>query len=240
MKKIILPTIAMLLLSGCANSLGEPKIDFSEDEKLIEKIKNKNSLSDNRENETNSLYSEDSIDLLSDYKVNLKVGDVVFVTINENVSRNSVGRKQTVSNSTMAMTPMNVTTPNKEHKLTSSLIGKLQPLFNLGVESDKSSTFNGTANTVNEETFESSINAIITKQITNDLYYIEAKKSILLNGEKQVIKMTGYVHKNDIDNSYKIDSNKVVELKVSYENEGQSKDATDSSFINNFMNKIFF
>jgi len=240
MKNITWFLVAVFGLSGCANSLSEPKIDFTEDQEFLEKVKKENGLENKSPNEYNSLYGEDSIDLLSDFKVRLKVGDVVFITINENVSRNSVGRKQTESTSNMAMNPMNVTTPAKEHKLTSQLIGKLQPLFNLGVESDKSSSFQGTANAVNEETFEASINAIITRQVTDDLFYIEAKKSILLSGEKQIIKMTGYIHKNDIDNSYKIDSSKVVELKVSYENEGTSEEAMDSSFINKALNKLFF
>ncbi len=240
MRKTFLLVVLSYMLVSCASPSIEPKIDFSEDEVLLNKIKNKYKKVDSVDNENNSLYSKKSIDLLSDYEVDLNVGDVIFIDIDENVSRNSVGRKETSTANSMSVAPMSVTQPNAEHKITSKAIGTLQPLLNLGIESDNSSSFKGVANATNVESFKTSINALITKQVSKDLFYIEARKTILLNNEKQNIKVTGYIHKNDIDNRFRINSNKVIELKVYYGGEGSSEDATNSSYIGRVLDKIFF
>lgn len=240
MKKISHLLLLPLLFGGCASTFTEPTIDFSEDEVLLEKIRERNSGGVRSTNEDNSLYDEKSVDLLSDFKVDLKVGDVISVIITENVSRNSIANKQTTTESSMQMNPMTVNQPQANHPITSKIVGKLQPIFNLGVESDKSSSFKGSVNAINQESFETSVNAIITRQVSGDLFFIEAKKTILLSNEKQKVRLTGYVHKNDIGNDYEITSSKVVDLKVSYENEGSGEDATNSSGIKRIFDKIFF
>lgn len=224
--------MVLLLFQGCtsmANPLN-PSIDFTEDEVLLSKIKSKYEKKEVN-NIDNSLYSENSVDLISNFKVKLKVGDVVFIEIEQKIKRKSLGVKNSSQTNSINLKPASM----PDLPLFTTLVA---PYMNF--QNENSNNFQGSMDVSNEESFKTSINAIVTRKVTDNLYFIEARKEILLANEKQLVKMSGYVHTRNVDNTYKILANKIVDLKIVYENEGSGEDALNKGFIGRIFDKVFF
>lgn len=212
MRNSILFLISLILV-GCTPSKQElvfEKPEVQIPKKIPEARKNKG-----------SLYSMQGTSLFADKK-DLQVGDIIQIVINEDLASNSNNKRElssTRANSlgggVFAGTGTNTlggTAGNIANKLNS----------NLGVDFGTNSTSSdkGSVKTQLDETFATTISAIIEETYQNGNYYIKGKKEMLIEGQKQEIIVSGVIRPYDITSDNSINSSQIANLKLLYDKNG--------------------
>ncbi len=88
-----------------------------------------------------------------------------------------------------------------------------------------------------------SINTKLTARVIDVLkngdMKITGSKKVIINGENQIIKLSGIVRSEDIDPTNTVYSTSVANAEIDYENEGELKNSSDPGFLTKIFN-IFF
>ena len=85
-------------------------------------------------------------------------------------------------------------------------MGKLNGLTNIGFESGSTNSFSGKGTNTRDEKFTTTISARVIKILENGNYFIEGSRELLINGEKQIIQISGVIRPYDIDQTNTINS----------------------------------
>jgi flagellar L-ring protein precursor FlgH len=223
-KKYYLFLIFIFIL-GCSSHPLDPKIDIKPPKyveqmpsKEIEETHNVGSLFNNGDN------------LFSDKKA-MKVNDVVTVVITEQVSASSSGKAQTSESVSSSMGGVNM------------LVGAINHFNNLGLNPLKdpigsTRNFQGQGSNTREEKFNATVTARIIKILENGNYFIAGTREVLINGEKQIIRVAGVVRPSDIDSTNTIDSKYISDAKIEYKTEGEITRATDKNWFVKFLDAV--
>jgi len=168
-----------------------------------------------------ALYSRKGASLFADKK-DLQVGDIIQVLIAETLTNDSTNERDvTKSNSTSigggAFTAPTVGGTNSMKKLNRSL--------GVGFSSTSNNNFSGSAETKVDEEFTTTISAIIEQTYQNGNYFIKGSKEMLINGEKQNIKISGVIRPYDITPENTVESSQLANLKILYLKDGEDSDA---------------
>ena len=166
-----------LVFLGCAVT-AEPELDFNKPEVQIprkppEPIKNKG-----------SLYSQRGTSLFADKK-DLQVGDIIQIVISEDLTSKSTNKRELSSTrdnnlggGLLASTGTNAL---------SGTANKVNSALGVGFSTNSDSSDKGSVKTSLDETFETTVSAIIEETYENGNYYIKGKKEMLVEGQKQEI-----------------------------------------------------
>jgi flagellar L-ring protein precursor FlgH len=217
--------VSILLLSGCSSHPMDPKIEMTPPT-YVEQMPNKEI---EETHNLGSLFNNDN-NLFSDKKA-MKVNDVVTVVITEEVKASSSGKAQTsesVSSST---------------NLINMGLGAINNLTGIGAKklSDPltaTRNFQGQGSNTREEKFKATITARIIKVLANGNYFIAGQREVLINGEKQIIRVAGVVRPSDIDSTNTIDSKYISDAKIEYKTEGEIARSTDKNWFAKFLDAI--
>jgi flagellar L-ring protein precursor FlgH len=208
---IVLPIISILLFVGCSSK--DPKIDIKEKPKLqVPKV------STPIKKKKGSLYTRRGPSLFSDKK-DLQIGDIIQVVIDESLTNTS---KNTLDSSKTSSTGINggiVTAPDS-----GNLANRVNQFTNIGLKAGSSSSFKGAVSAKADEQFTTTISAVIVQTYQNGNYFIEGSKEMLINGQKQVIKISGLIRPYDITPENSIYSSQLANLKVLYDKKGEEMD----------------
>jgi len=212
-KLLISPILAILFFTGCAT---KPKIDVDTTPKMqvpkqvVPTIQRKG-----------ALYSRRGASLFADKK-DLQVGDIIQILIAETLTNDSTNERDLKkSNSTSigggVFTAPTVGGQNSMKKLNRSL--------GVGFSSTTNNKFSGSAETKVDEEFTTTISAIIEQTYQNGNYFIKGSKEMLINGEKQNIKISGVIRPYDITPENTVESSQLANLKILYEKDGEDNNA---------------
>ena len=202
--------------------------------KYVEEMPSKET--DNLNNDPGSLF-KNSDNLFSDTKAK-KVNDIVTVVITENISQISqASKKLSEANQNNgglfdASVSGGVNVWGKNYALKKTGLSLNLPSMN----SNRTFTGSGTQNT--KQQFNTTISARIVKVLKNGNYYIYGTKEMLLNGEKQIVQISGVIRPEDISANNTIDSKYISDEKISYKSQGDINDYTNQSWFAKFWNKI--
>ena len=187
----------IILFIGCTSSKQELEFEKPEiqiPKKSPEPRKNKG-----------SLYSVQGTSLFADKK-DLQVGDIIQIVINEDLTSKSNNKRELDSNTNNSLGGgiLSATGTNTLGETAGNLANKLNR--NLGVDfGTKSSTSDkGSVKTQLDETFETTISAIIEETYQNGNYYIKGKKEMLIEGQRQEIIISGVIRPYDITSGFSI------------------------------------
>jgi flagellar L-ring protein precursor FlgH len=223
-KKALL-SASVFFFVGCATHPMDPTISMTPPKyveqmpsKENESVKNPGSLFTNGDN------------LFSDTKAK-KVNDIVTILITEQISQSSqASKKLTEANSDAgglfdASVSGGVNIGGRKYGL-----GKTG--FSLNMPSMNSSrSFQGSGSTQRKEQFQTTITARIVKILANGNYYIYGTREIFVDGQKQVIKISGVIRPEDISPDNTIDSKYIADAKIAYETEGSIKRYTTQNWL---------
>lgn len=234
-KELIFTTILPFIFIGCSMHSSEPKIDLSAPKYL-------NSIPEKKEevlNNKGSIFGQGYNPLFSDIKA-MKINDIVIVNINESVISNS-DRSKKINKSGDLNLGGGIIQPGAENKnaAINALASKLNGLTNVGFTSNSSSTFDGSGQASVKEEFQAAIASRITKVLSNGNYYIEGSRELLINGEKQLVKIAGVIRSYDIDQNNMIDSQYISDAKIFYATEGDFESATNKGWGNKALESIW-
>ncbi len=176
-----------------------------------------------------SIFGQGDNPLFSDLKA-MNPNDIVTVVISESIAQSSNGKK-TISEENSDKLGAGVfsgiggTVLNKAGKI--------------GFEAGSTNTYAGSGINTRNESFTTTISARIIKILNNGNYFIEGNRELLVNGEKQIIQISGVIRPYDIGPTNTIDSKFIADAKVLYKTEGEIDRATNKPWGSKFVESIW-
>ena len=165
-----------------------------------------------------------SASLFADKK-DLQVGDIIQILIAETLTNDSTNERDLSKSNSNNLGGGVFTSPGTGSTGPARVAKKLNNALGIGFSSNTSSTFSGSAETKVDEEFTTTISAIIEQTYQNGNYFIKGSKEMLINGEKQNIKISGVIRPYDITPENTVNSSQLANLKILYAKDGEDNDA---------------
>ena len=223
---------SLIFFVGCATHPMDPDISMKPP-KYVEEMPSKDT--DEVHNPGSLFVNSDN--LFSDTKAK-KVNDIVTVVITENIRQSSKATKK-LSESNKdnggvfdAGVSGGISIGGKNYKMSKTGISLSLP----SMSSDR--TFNGSGIQNRQEKFQTTITARIVKVLSNGNYYIYGTREIYIDGQRQIIQISGVIRPEDIDANNEIDSKYIADAKIRYFTQGSIKEYTTPNWFERFWSKI--
>ncbi len=233
MRSVACSLIVAFVLVGCSVHPADPKISMKAPVYVDETPSRVN---ENIASNPGSLFGQGENPLFADLKA-MHVNDVVTVTITEKTSQISSGKKA-LDKENKSSLGAGITTAAGGGVL-GSVSNQLNKVGNIGFETGSNSSFTGTGTTSRNESFTTTISARIIKILNNGNYFIEGSRELLINGEKQIIQVSGVIRPYDIDQHNNIDSKYIADAKILYKTEGDIDQTTTKPWGTKFFETIW-
>lgn len=163
--------------------------------------------------------------LYSDKKAR-KVEDVITVLVLENAhatndTKTSTDKKQDASVSVSAGA------------------GALRFIPGMGAGMGVNQAYDGSGQTSRAGEVKATVSARITRVYENGNLLIDGLKEVSINGEKEVLKVSGIVRPEDIAPDNTVQSSKLAEARIQYSGDGDTSTAAKPGWLARFFNWIF-
>ena len=219
-KNILYICMIGVIFAGCATQHQvQPDINFKAPkyvQELPPRINKRNFSNDG------SVFGRGDNPLFSDRKA-MKVNDIVTVIIDEKTAQSSQGSKKITDNSQNELGGGVFTGGSGIAK---NLAKSINPLSDIGLKTGSKNSFNASGTNSRNEKFTTVITARVIKILNNGNYFIAGNRELLLNGTKQIAKISGVIRPYDIDQSNTINSRYIANAKILYETQGDIREAT--------------
>lgn len=224
-KSIVLPFACILILCSCG-----PKDNNVVN---IPEPLEENHMSLPPERTTGSLWSKASGSLISDHKARA-IGDIVTIVIDEKSSANrqattSSGRDGSIS----AGIPNLFGLENQEFITDSGL-----DMSNL-INASFSNEFEGTGQTVRSGDLSASLSTQVIDLYPNGNLKVRGGKEVMVNNEVQIIYLTGIIRPVDITAANTVDSNKILNARISYTGRGPVADKQEPGWLTRTIDHVW-
>ncbi len=207
MKEIFLSLFLLIVtFSGCSVPV-DPKISMKPPVYVKQLAKNNPTKTKKYEG---SLFGRGENPLFSDKKA-MKQNDIVTVVIDENTIQLSQANKKLSDTQSSTM---------GGGLFTGEKVDKLNKYTDISFKTNSNSNFSGSGTQSRNEKFSTTISARIVKVLQNGNYFIAGSRELLINGNKQIVKITGVIRPYDIDQFNTINSKYIADAKILYETEG--------------------
>jgi flagellar L-ring protein FlgH len=223
----------VFIFSACS-AVSEPELAFEKPEIQIPK---KNP--EPRKNK-GSLYSMQGTSLFAD-KEDLQIGDIIQIVISEDLTSKSNNKRELTSTRANSLGGgiAGATGTNSLSGVTSNLANKLNANLGVNFGTNSSTSDKGKVNTQLDETFATTISAIIEETYQNGNYYIKGKKEMLIEGQRQEIIVSGVIRPYDISSDNSINSAQIADLKLLYNKDGTESEILETPWGLKFMRAIW-
>lgn len=168
-----------------------------------------------------SLWTPTSLfsNLTSDLRAR-RVGDIVTILVQENLSAVSSGTTKTQRTSSLQA---NITAAAGITKPT----GSLANLANAAT----TSALNGQGTTTRATTLNATMSAVVMQVLPNGSLVIQGTKNVKINSENQVLGLRGLVRPVDLDNTNTVSSDRVAQMDLQVNGKGVVADQVKRPFI---------
>lgn len=172
-----------------------------------------------------SLYSMQGTSLFADKK-DLQIGDIIQIIIDEDTAQKSNNKRELSRTSSTNLG--GAVAANTGAGITKNIASTINNGLGLSVGTDSSNSDAGSVKTQVDETFSTTISAIIQETYQNGNYYIKGTKELLIEGQKQKIIVSGVIRPYDITSDNSINSSQIANLKLLYDKDGTESDILDT------------
>jgi flagellar L-ring protein precursor FlgH len=214
-KVLIFGLFSLAVLTGCTANLVDPEIDFKPP-KYVEEMPAKTEQNDF--SSEGSIFGKGDNPLFSDHKA-MHVNDIVTIVISETATSSNTGAKSLAKSDTSALGG-GVFAANGSNPAVSSAVNKINGFTNLGYANTSTSTFSGKSSATAAASFTTTVSARVIKVMENGNYFISGSREILIDGQKQIIQVSGVIRPYDISQSNQINSSQMSDAKILYKSEG--------------------
>ena len=235
MYAIPLSLVAILLLAGCSAHPADPQISMKPPT-YVDELPSRPS--ETLVSNPGGLFGQGENPLFADLKA-MHVNDVVTVTITESTIQSSSGKKTLSKENTSDMNAGVITGIPFGGAVGDQLTRAASKAGQLGFSAGSTSSFKGSGTATRNESFSTTISARIIKILNNGNYFIEGSRELLINGEKQIIQVTGVIRPYDIDRNNNIDSKFIADAKILYKTEGDIDQTNTKPWGTKFMETIW-
>jgi len=228
LKKIIIAIfgIIIFLFTGCTSHQVAPQMSMKPPHYVEHPAPPPQSIKVN----DGSAFGRGENPIFADAKA-MRVNDVVTVHINETTFQSSQGSKN-ISNSS------NDTFGGLKFKSKLWQLLKLNELTDLSLSTNSKSYFDATGSNLRDESFKATITSRIVKILPSGNYFIFGSRELLLNGEKQIVKISGVIRPYDISQNNTIDSKYIADAKILYETQGDMREVIKKPWGTKFLETI--
>ncbi|MDO7253360.1 flagellar basal body L-ring protein FlgH [Helicobacter cappadocius] len=210
---------ALCLLCIFGLSLGyayEPEIDMNPPS-YVEEMPSKDFIPEF--SKTGSLFGQGDRPLFADRRA-MKPDDLITVLINETSNANYTASKTYNTASGGNSNPPRLTyNGSDESKKKSTEFLDNQTNYSM-VAPTNNSNFKGGGNQSKSENLTLTLTARVVKVLENGNYFIYGNKEVLVDGEKQIIQISGVIRPYDISRNNTIESKYISDAKIRYANIG--------------------
>ncbi|MEA3383901.1 MAG: flagellar basal body L-ring protein FlgH [Campylobacterota bacterium] len=214
--KIVLTIIVLITFIGCGKKQNDIDINKKPEMQIPKKIVQV-------QKKRGTLYSRKGASLFSDKK-DLQVGDIIQILIEETLTNDSANSR-TTSKTTSSSLGGGIFAPSVAGGATTNTANKLNSATGIGFSTTSTGSFSGNAKSAADEEFTTTISAIIEQTYQNGNYFIKGTKEMLINNQKQNIKISGVIRPYDISPDNTVYSYQLANLKILYEKDGEEMDA---------------
>jgi flagellar L-ring protein precursor FlgH len=162
----------------------------------------------------------------------------VTVVINEVTAQSSVGKKS-VSTDSKDSLGAGLVTNNGANSNLKKITDTINGVANIGFQTGSTNSFSGSGTNSRNESFTTTISARIIKVLNNGNYFIEGRRELLINGEKQIIQISGVIRPYDIDQTNTINSKYLADAKILYKTEGDIDRSNTKPWGSKMMESIW-
>ncbi|TQR33156.1 flagellar basal body L-ring protein FlgH [Campylobacter sp. MIT 99-7217] len=170
-----------------------------------------------------SLFGKGDNPLFSDKKA-MNVNDLVTVVIQESTTQSTQANKTTTKTNNANLGGGSITGTSGSPVTTA--INQINKYSNIGFQTNSTSNYTGQGSQSRNESFNTTISTRVIKILSNGNYFIEGSRELLINGEKQIIQLSGVIRPYDIGQDNTIDSRYIADAKILYKTEGEVAKST--------------
>lgn len=228
--KVLLLFVLLFALSGCGAST-EPEISMKPPT-YVEELPPKQS--DNIQTAPGSLFGKGDNPLFSDKKA-MNVNDLVTVVIQESTSQSTQANRSSSKNNTSNLSGGTLTAGGQ----LANVANNISNYSNIGFQTNSSANYTGTGAQTRNESFNTTVSTRVIKILSNGNYFIEGSRELLINGEKQIIQLSGVIRPYDIGQDNTIDSRYIADAKILYKTEGDVATSTKKPWGTRFFEAIW-
>ncbi len=228
--KVLLLFVLLFALSGCGAST-EPEISMKPPA-YVEELPPKQS--DNIQTAPGSLFGKGDNPLFSDKKA-MNVNDLVTVVIQESTSQSTQANRSSSKNNTSNLGGGTLTAGGQ----LANIANNISNYSNIGFQTNSTANYTGTGAQTRNERFNTTISTRVIKILSNGNYFIEGSRELLINGEKQIIQLSGVIRPYDIGQDNTIDSRYIADAKILYKTEGDVATSTKKPWGTRFFEAIW-
>jgi len=233
MRSVTCSIITAFFLLGCSSHPADPKITMKPPA-YVDELPSR--VNENIGSNPGSLFGQGENPLFADLKA-MHVNDVVTVTITEKTAQSSTAKKALDKESTSNL-GAGITTAGGGG-VAGTVAKNLNTVGNIGFEAGSTNSFAGSGTNTRNETFTTTISARIIKVMNNGNYFIEGGRELLLNGEKQIVQISGVIRPYDIDQYNNVDSKYIADAKILYKTEGDIDQTTTKPWGSKIMESVW-
>lgn len=224
MKRVYICATAcvVLMMSGCSTHPMDPKIDM-QPPKYVEQMESKEEQSNIAK--AGSLFGQGESPLYSDRKA-MRVNDIVRVVIKESATSSSSSSKKLSRNQQDKLGGGVIASPGGNlNPQIGTIATKLNGFLDVGLTTGSSYTFDGSGKGSRQESFSATVSARVIKVMNNNTYFIDGSREVMIDGEKQIIRVSGVIRADDIGKDNSISSEYISDAKIVYDTQGEIKRA---------------
>ena len=213
--QIILLLTAVCCFSGCASRMNEQKTCTTI--KIPEPTPHPENVSGNSNHAVGSLWTTESVGsvLLNDHKAR-RINDIVTVKILENTS--ATNKASTNGKKTSERSAGIASLFGLEKEAENVVTRNFNPASLIKTSTENS--FEGSGTTTRSGKIIATITAVVKHVYPNGNMFIEGKREIIVNYEKQMIFISGIIRQKDISVDNTVLSNAIAEMQVHYSGDG--------------------
>jgi flagellar L-ring protein precursor FlgH len=232
--KYIISLIIISIFSGCSSKVAVPTIKFNQKSKfqipkeVVKKKKNR---------QKGSLFTTSGSSLFADKK-DLQTGDIIQVEISESVNSNTKNSRKLSKSTNVGFNGPEITSKGTSG-FTNNAKNFANKFLSLGIKGGSKNSFDGKSESKVSEKFITVISAVIEEAYQNGNYYIKGTKEMLLDGQKQVIVVSGVIRPYDLTPDNRIKSSQIANLKLLYQKDGDEKDAVTKPWGSRIIDKVW-
>jgi len=229
LKTIYLSILLLLSFSACSETTLEPEIDFKPPV-YVEQMPPREE--EQQFSSAGSIFGQGDNPLFADHKA-MHVNDIVTITISETSSSSSKANKALSESDVSTLAGLNINSTDP------FISNKYKNILNTSVGMNSNSAFKGQGSYSKNASFTTTISARIIKVLANSNYFVSGKREILIDGQKQIIQVSGVIRPYDISQDNKINSSQMSDAKISYRSEGDIERSTKRGWASSFIHALW-
>lgn len=175
-----------------------------------------------------SIYNPATAKMLFEESVARRVGDTLYITIEESLASSN---KSSTSTSREGSSSMSATGGSTVPYLPSIV----QKLLNINVGTSSSNTFDGSGSASTTNTFKGSMVVTVIEVLPNGNLVVGGERAINNGGQITEMRLTGVVNPRDIKSGNTISSTKIADARIEQVGQGTIADANVMAWLSRFF-----